>query len=215
MTRSLLAVSVLVAVASCTLADADVRGSGQPGREARKVASFSEISLAGSMALEVTVGPATSVVVTGDANVVPLVRTAVRGDRLLIDTRESYSSQQPLVVRVTTPRLTALASSGSGDSTVRGTAGANLDLLVSGSGEIDAAGRTERLVARVTGSGAIEAAGLTAAQARASVSGSGDIELTVTEALDASVSGSGRIRYRGNPAKIARRVSGSGDIDPR
>ena len=45
------------------------------------------------------------------------------------------------------------------------------------------------------------------------VAGSGDADVNVTNKLDASVSGSGDVRYTGNPKSISSSKSGSGDID--
>ena len=42
--------------------------------------------------------------------------------------------------------------------------------------------------------------------------GSADIKVTATEMIKARVSGSGDIRYKGNPKKIDTKTSGSGDI---
>ncbi|MDG1774786.1 MAG: DUF2807 domain-containing protein, partial [Flavobacteriaceae bacterium] len=44
------------------------------------------------------------------------------------------------------------------------------------------------------------------------VSGSADVTLTVKGTLNAKVSGSGDIQYKGNPKKVASKVSGSGDV---
>jgi hypothetical protein len=46
----------------------------------------------------------------------------------------------------------------------------------------------------------------------ANVSGSADIKVTVSEMIQARVSGSGDISYRGNPKKIDTKSSGSGNI---
>lgn len=44
-------------------------------------------------------------------------------------------------------------------------------------------------------------------------SGSGDVSLSVSEALDASTGGSGEVRYSGRPVVNAS-VSGSGEVEP-
>jgi hypothetical protein len=46
------------------------------------------------------------------------------------------------------------------------------------------------------------------------VNGSGDITVKVVGTLDARISGSGDVRYKGTPAEIKKQVSGSGDISP-
>ena len=51
-----------------------------------------------------------------------------------------------------------------------------------------------------------------AKEVEAKVSGSGDMEISVTERLTARVSGSGDIKYKGKPSIEDIKVSGSGDV---
>jgi hypothetical protein len=54
--------------------------------------------------------------------------------------------------------------------------------------------------------------GLAAGTVHAVLSGSGNIFVTATRSLDASVSGSGTINYAGNPPNVTKSVTGSGAI---
>ena len=83
---------------------------------------------------------------------------------------------------------------------------------ISGSGDITLNGKTTDFEVRVSGSGDVNAYDLSALNVTANVSGSADIEVTATEMIQARVSGSGDISYRGNPKKIDTKSSGSGDI---
>jgi hypothetical protein len=44
------------------------------------------------------------------------------------------------------------------------------------------------------------------------ISGSGDVEVNVKESLEANISGSGSVTYRGNPAHVNSHSSGSGKV---
>ena len=44
------------------------------------------------------------------------------------------------------------------------------------------------------------------------ISGSGSCKINVSKEIDANVSGSGSISYRGNPEKVYHHASGSGKI---
>ena len=46
----------------------------------------------------------------------------------------------------------------------------------------------------------------------AKVNGSGDVEVYASKSLYARVSGSGDIDYKGNPANVDKKTSGSGDV---
>jgi len=40
--------------------------------------------------------------------------------------------------------------------------------------------------------------------------GSGDCDVNVSESLDVRINGSGNVTYKGNPAEVNQKVSGSG-----
>jgi hypothetical protein len=44
------------------------------------------------------------------------------------------------------------------------------------------------------------------------ISGSGDVEINVTDELDASISGSGSVLYKGDPKKLNSHSAGSGKV---
>jgi len=62
------------------------------------------------------------------------------------------------------------------------------------------------------GSGKINGEQLKASSVKVTVDGSGEANVYASEQLDADLSGSGSIRYSGNPAKIYQKDNGSGSI---
>ena len=64
----------------------------------------------------------------------------------------------------------------------------------------------------IEGSGDVNARGLKANDAEVSTAGSGNVTLTATKSLDASIEGSGDIVFSGNPSSVRRNVSGSGEV---
>ena len=75
-------------------------GSNNAETEAREVEGFAEISVGGAIKLDVTIGPAISISVTADDNILPHVKTEVSGDRLKIYVDESYSSKLGVKVQL-------------------------------------------------------------------------------------------------------------------
>jgi hypothetical protein len=100
--------------------------------------------------------------------------------------------------------------SGSGDSDLSGKFG-KFALDISGSGDTRLAGSAEELRIGVSGSGRISAKDFQATRARLDASGSADVEMRATESIAANLSGSGRLRYWGNPVVDAR-TSGSSKV---
>ena len=86
------------------------------------------------------------------------------------------------------------------------------DLAISGSGKILASGAADVVKARISGSGKVLAADLQVNRCDVRISGSGDVEINVKNELDASISGSGSVSYRGDPKKVNSNSSGSGKV---
>lgn len=102
--------------------------------------------------------------------------------------------------------------SGSGRVSVNGSIAGKADFEISGSGRIDASGSADSMSADISGSGKVMAADLVTNSARIDIAGSGDVEITVNKDLDADISGSGTVRYKGNPARVNSDASGSGSV---
>ena len=83
---------------------------------------------------------------------------------------------------------------------------------VSGSGRIEASGSADDVKTNISGSGKILAADLQTNRCEVRISGSGDVEINVKNELDANISGSGNVSYRGNPGKVNSHASGSGKV---
>lgn len=83
---------------------------------------------------------------------------------------------------------------------------------LAGSGDLTIKGKTNTLEAEVAGSGNFHGFGLVANTTEVSVAGSGDADVVSNESIKARVSGSGDIRYKGNPKKEDTKVAGSGSI---
>jgi len=86
------------------------------------------------------------------------------------------------------------------------------DLGISGSGKIEARGTASSVKASISGSGKVLAADLETNRCEIRISGSGDVEINVKNEIDATISGSGTVSYRGNPNKVNSHSSGSGSL---
>jgi putative autotransporter adhesin-like protein len=188
-------------------------GSGVAATEVRSLPRFSGVDLTGSNNVVVRVRPRQSVVVHGDSNLLRQVITRVRADALVIGTTPgSFSTKSPMFVQVSVPWLDALSLHGAGNIIVTGVDSPRLTVALPGSGNIVATGTTTKLDVTLSGEGTVRLGQLTARDAKAALGGSGTIMLTATHSLAARVSGSGTVRYSGNPPHVTQRVTGSGTI---
>jgi len=199
---------------ACNIVSSAVVGSGVTASEDRQVADFTEVQLSGSFEVEVEVGPSKSVRVEADDNIVPLISTAVVGSTLKIATRQGFSTGQPVKVWVTVPRLLGVDHSGSGSVHAHGIDGERFVARLQGSGSIRLAGRADALAATLDGSGALMAADLVTGSATVDLAGSGTAEVHASEHLGVTITGSGAVRYAGEPEDITRNILGSGTIAP-
>ena len=104
----------------------------------------------------------------------------------------------------------SIFQSGSGDMFL--TLEANdLHIQINGSADINLKGSANSLTTTINGSGDIRAMEFPVNIADMSCSGSGNINVNVSEKLDARISGSGDIRYKGT-AQVNTNISGSGNV---
>jgi carbon monoxide dehydrogenase subunit G len=246
---TILTVMILVSAGCYARMAKVVSGSGMPKTEARQPGAFDRVRSEGAADVIVTVGAAaagtddveaappagtmTTVTVSADDNIVPLIETEVRGGELVISSRTPYRPKSPVKVTVTTPLLEELRLNGSGQALITGARGARLetaihgsgdvriekldvdrlDVQIAGSGSVTGDGSADHVHVSVNGSGNVELADVTAQTADVTISGSGDATLNVAATLNAHVAGSGDVRYRGTP-KVESTVAGSGKVGP-
>jgi len=225
--RTLLTLACVAALGGCAIivtpGDGDFRvysafsngtvvGNGIEARDERAVQGLQRLDVSGSMLVEVRVGPAPSLVVEADSNLLPLIRTEARGDALKIYSDGSWRTNNPIRITYTVPRLTELHKSGSGRMSVVGLEGAPLKVRKSGSGVLELAGQVAAFDAQMSGSGSIEAHNLRAANANIAVSGSGSMRVGEIrgEFANIGVSGSGDLQAAGTVQSLTARVNGSG-----
>lgn len=208
----------LAALACSTLSIAPntVVGSGHVISESRTVPGFTAVELQGSADVKVVPGGTQSVIVEADDNIVPLIETTVRDGTLVISNKPNTNITTPNGVRVTVTmnNPTHIALSGSGSMTVSGVSGPDLAVDLAGSGEVTVNGTADSVTINLPGSGNVHCDSLKAKSAKVTLMGSGTVAVYASQSLDASILGSGTIRYSGNPAQVTKHISGSGTIAP-
>ncbi len=226
----------LTALAYCLLAlgceaAMNVRGSGRIATEERSLPEFERVELCGFGDVHVRQGETQVVEIKTDDNVLPLVKTRVRGSDLTISVAEGVHGVTSLDIYVMMRAVRGLSVSGAGnirserplvadhvDLSVSGAGSIHLDCeareiqtRISGAGDIVLSGHCDRHTVAVSGAGDLRALGLVARKSEAVISGAGDCELHVLELLNATVSGAGDISYKGDPM-VNQRVSGAGSV---
>jgi hypothetical protein len=204
--------------------------------ETRKVDDFSYISFGINGDLTIIQGNKNEVILEGDPEDLEKIETVVSGSKLRIKTEGGswswWDNMGKIKATVTLKEFTGLSVSGSGKAASEGSLrGDNIDLGVSGSGNIElnleandidcgisgsgsiylnGSGKTGSL--SISGSGKLDAVDYEIETISISISGSGDASVFATKEIDSRISGSGTVRYKGDPDKISNRASGSGKL---
>ena len=205
-------------------------------KENRKVDEFNYVSFGVSGNLTIIQGSKTEVILEGDEDVLENIETTVTGNKLKIRSKNSswswWGNSSRIKATVTLKDFTGVSVSGSGDVVSKGMLkGDEVDLSVSGSGELDLSLEARAIDCGISGSGSIDLSGkgqtgslsisgsgeLDAADYEVEtmsirISGSGDAAVHVTKEIDSRISGSGTVRYKGDPDKVSNRASGSGKM---
>lgn len=204
-------------------------------KETRQVDSFDYVSLGISADLIISQGNSNSLVLEGDPDDLEEIETYVSDGKLKIR-KENISwfgsNMGDVNIYVTLVNFTGASVSGSGKITnsnnlkgedinlsVSGSGEIriyvdcnSIDAHISGSGEIELTGSTDVMELSISGSGDYNSLEMTTNTLEAHISGSGSAKVSAKDEIDAHISGSGRIRYNGNPAKVREKVSGSGSV---
>jgi len=188
-----------------------VKGTGDVATQQRTVGSFTRVVVKGSIDVAVTVGKPQSVAVEAQPNIAEIVETKVDGGALVVSTTKSYSTNKKATVRVAMPALAGVELNGSSNLAVDGARGASLELALSGSGDIRAAGSVDKLTYSCSGSGSADLRKLQAKTADVTISGSGDVKVAAADALTVTISGSGDVVYYGSP-RLSQKIRGSGSV---
>ncbi|GHF10757.1 DUF2807 domain-containing protein [Kordiimonas sediminis] len=203
----------------------------------RSVSSFDQVKLRGSMDVEIKVGPARSVTVIADSDIIDRIETEVEGDELVIglERGHSYRNIRKMLVKVTVPDLTdvdltgsgdmeitglerkdfGMSLRGSGDITLKSADVDDLDINLKGSGDIVASGSCDTVTVNLAGSGDIDARDMRCKSADVTLKGSGDVTVYASDMADVLLQGSGDVSVHGDPDKVSSKVRGSGDVEVR
>lgn len=171
-----------------------------------------------------------------DYNILQELDVQVKNETLIIKPKKGIGCLNPsesIDIYVNTEEVKNISVSGSGEIIGQTPIKAEyLDMNISGSGEIDVDVEVDTLTIDISGSGEANLKGvaqdhsfgvsgsgnlygfdLETQHSSVTISGSGEAEIWTKESLDVNVSGSGDLRYKGNPELIEQTISGSGSVE--
>ena len=188
-----------------------IKGSGIEQTIDRKVNDFLSINSHGAFDIKYKHGNP-SLKISGDNNIIRHVKTKIVDKTLQLSIDKSYSTNNPILIRISSPNIAEISINGSSNVDLDKIQTNHLKISLLGTADLNANGLVTRLELDVQGSGDANIKSLFADFATVSLLGSGDIILTAKKQLNATVSGVGDIQFFGNPVKISKKISGVGSI---
>jgi len=227
---------LLFASTSCAQWGKSIKGNGNMTTVTRTTSDYDGVKCAGSFDYVLVEGTEGNITIEGEENLIEYIVTEIKNGALVVkvknDVNLKTSRNKPIKITIPFKEIENVSLAGSGDLWNDNVlASDNLDISltgsgdiilnikasktkasITGSGDVTLKGTSNKLEASVTGSGDFYGFDLEVNDTDVSVTGSGDAKVVCNENLKARVTGSGDIMYKGNPKTEDTKVAGSGSI---
>jgi hypothetical protein len=208
-------------------------GDGKISVDTRPLESFSSVDLEGAYDVILVQGPKSEVSIETDNNLLTHITSTVDNGKLTVSSEGILSPTKSVKVTITSPNFRTIDIEGSSDiSASTPITSDDLTLQLEGAGDFNLEVHAKRLHSQIEGSGSMMLVGdaqshsieidgsgdlsckkLLADSTKIEVAGSGDADVNVSKRLQASIAGSGSVRYQGAVTDIHTSITGSGSID--
>jgi hypothetical protein len=212
-----------------------VRGNGNIQTEDRPVNEFKNIEVGGAAKVFISQGDHPSIKIEVDENLQPYVVVSQEGNKIIIRERQGFNIDPTgdLKIFVTAPVYNSIDVSGACDiiGQTKISNPENLEMHISGAGDMKMEVDAPNLAAEVSGSGTVDLKGQTKSvdlelsgsanahcfellseSTKVDITGAGSAEVFASVKLEAHVSGAGNVDYKGNATDVDQHVSGAGSV---
>lgn len=217
---------------SCDKDDICTRGNGPVIKKEIFLSAITAINASTSGDVIIKQGPVQKVEIEAQSNIIDEVSRNVVNGKWNIGFDHCVSLRKGMTVYITVPQLNEIKSTGSGDLQsasffnfqdldldVTGSGDVSLDMHVddltvtqTGSGDVVLSGEADTQLIQVTGSGDYKAFNLISKNTEVTLTGSGDGRVYASTSLRVSISGSGDLEYKGSPTIYSYKSTGSGKL---
>lgn len=211
-----------------------VSGNGHVITRQKDAGHFNSVSVSGGIKVHIRQDSTTSVKVEADENLFEYIDVYTDGNTVIVKEKDGFNlnPSKDIVVYLGAPVFKDVNVSGAcdiiGDNTISGNEELNMhvsgsgDIImqvalpkitteISGSGSINLKGQATSFAAHVSGSGDVKCFDLVTDTTELDLSGSSDVEVTANKELKVDASGSSSVLYKGN-ANVNQSISGSGSV---
>ena len=188
-----------------------IKGDGVIKTEDRPISQFSKLTVSGGYEIQWSSGKS-SLKITADENLLPLIKTTVESDTLQIDSTENLRPSRRITVVLSSPGLAAVELTGGIRFQGSQLSEDSLKLESTGASDINIEGSVSNLVAELTGASHLNAKSLQSQNATLTLVGASDGDVKVAGALQVSITGAGSVTYSGNPKSVDQNITGAGRV---
>ncbi|MDW3647491.1 MAG: head GIN domain-containing protein [Bacteroidia bacterium] len=193
---------------------------------------FEGLSVNGVFDVLLHPGESHSVTITADENLMEHIKIEIKDDVLHITSEKDFKTKEAIKVDVYAEEINYVRIGGAANCESTGTlesdeiemniAGAgniklgldteDLKVNISGAGNLELKGNADESRFGISGAGNLQAYDLKTHKTTLKMSGAGNAEVYADEDLNVSLSGIGRVSYKGSPENLQKNVSGLGVV---
>lgn len=189
-----------------------IRDNGPVRTETRDVSGFTQVEVGGGADVTITIADAYKVTLTAEDHVLKVLDTRIDGDRLVVDSREGYTTSRAVEVDIHLPRLTGLTLSGGTHGNVHSLASDMLAVNLSGGSEATISGQASSAAIEASGGSQAHLRDLPLKTATVNASGGSQVELSSSDRVEGAASGGSQVNVWGG-ATLAVETSGGSEAN--
>jgi Putative auto-transporter adhesin, head GIN domain len=185
--------------------------SGVVVTETRVVGSFNQLEIAGGFDVTWQAG-APSLVITADKAYLPLIKSSVKGDRLVISS-DGLNAARNIVIKVSSAQLSGLALQGAISFAAKDIEGKEFEVSSQGASTVKLAGKVGGLKVKLEGANHLQAKDLLADVVSVKMEGANDGQVTAKQSLSSSLHGASSLDYFGKPSAVSNKTEGASSVN--
>jgi hypothetical protein len=181
-------------------------------KDIREVSYFNSIDISGVYEVNISLQKPQLLEITGNINILPLVKTEVRNGTLFIFNEKNIDNNTKIQVYISAKDIKRVASGGSNTIVLSEVNNDVLNLNFSGASANQLSGKTKKLNIKMSGSGNLDAKNLYAEKVKIDLYGTGMADVYPTQELNAAIYGTGTVYYSSKPQIVTKNIYGPGVI---
>ena len=173
-------------------------GEGPLTSETRPVTGFRRIDASNGIGVTVRFGATTSVEVSAQSNILPIIASTVEGDTLKLRSTSGFTTSAGVGVTVVVPALSAVTLSGGSQGVIEGFAADSLTIALDGGASLTASGTASTITLTASGGAVARLDALTAETVNIQASGGANATVRASREVVGSASGGAHVTVLGD-----------------